>query len=450
MARKRRAARLAVERTGTEGLALRKFVAIFADKFIATRVNYSFMRSDFVFSNVDGLQRHSKVASFRLFTMLTRKSVSIITMQAARHNQHFKPLLELREHYQALCEEYLRQAGHFKEQLAHVNALLVEDTMLLLRQQNHQFVESLMALRSHYQALNEENERQIAHVREQLTHLNALLVDQLVPQPNQRPVSMQASTVDQNPNGSLREEQVHPQLPPLALTEAADMKSDESPKQLEELDETVEQDEPDESNKPSTPALATQVLQDLLAGGTSQQFEGRRELESGTSSPEPRSTSSSSTASPVQTEALPMQPTFPTPSQVTQQQPIVDTRTSKSNNNGFDNANKKQTVSSKRLLASNTRNTKLDVLPQYRGLPKEEAVMQLLQSNAGTILHIDYIVRSLYGELNKSAFKLAKDRVANTLYRGQQKKLWVKVPQQPGCFTLDLKLIDPALASARS
>jgi len=67
--------------------------------------------------------------------------------------------------------------------------------------------------------------------------------------------------------------------------------------------------------------------------------------------------------------------TFPTPSQVTQKQPIVDTLHSKSNNNGFDNANKKKLFPTTGF-GVNTRNTKLDV-PQCRGLPKEEAVMQL-------------------------------------------------------------------------
>jgi len=88
MARARRATRLMSRADGGRGLALRKFVTILQTN-LATRVNYSLIRSDFVFSNV--VFKGIKVASFRLFTMLTRKGVSVITMQATRHNQHFKP-----------------------------------------------------------------------------------------------------------------------------------------------------------------------------------------------------------------------------------------------------------------------------------------------------------------------------------------------------------------------
>ena len=119
----------------------------------------------------------------------------------------------------------------------------------------------------------------------------------------------------------------------------------------------------------------------------------------------------------------------------------VDVKSPSSGSSRF-NTNKKP-ASSKRRFAPKSRN-ELQVLPKYRGLSKFEAVMQLLQSNAGSILHVDYIVRTLYGELEPNAFKVAKDRVSNTLYTGhKQKNLWAKVPDQIGCYTLDLKLVDP-------
>ncbi len=51
-------------------------------------------------------------------------------------------------------------------------------------QTNQHFVENLIALRNQYQALLEEHERLSTNVREQLTHINALLVERLVHQPN--------------------------------------------------------------------------------------------------------------------------------------------------------------------------------------------------------------------------------------------------------------------------
>lgn len=41
--------------------------------------------------------------------------------------------------------------------------------------------------------------------------------------------------------------------------------------------------------------------------------------------------------------------------------------------------------------------------------------MQMLQLNGGSILYIDYIVHTLGGDLNKSSFKVGRERVANIL-----------------------------------
>lgn len=108
-------------------------------------------------------------------------------------NQHFvENLITLRNHYQALLEEYERSWVQVREQLTHLNALLVDQ---LVQNQQH-FVESLIGLRDQYQAQMEEYSRSSSHAREQLTHVNALLVDQLVLPDGQQPVSIQASTVE--------------------------------------------------------------------------------------------------------------------------------------------------------------------------------------------------------------------------------------------------------------
>ncbi|KJH69616.1 hypothetical protein [Aliterella atlantica] len=85
---------------------------------------------------------------------------------------------------------------------------------------------------------------------------------------------------------------------------------------------------------------------------------------------------------------------------------------------------------------------KTPLLPQYQHLTRSEAVEKLLQENIGTILHTDYIVRSLYGNLEPEAFKVEKQRLYETLGKGIAKGLWDKVPDQPGCYTVDIKLVD--------
>lgn len=87
----------------------------------------------------------------------------------------------------------------------------------------------------------------------------------------------------------------------------------------------------------------------------------------------------------------------------------------------------------------------VEMLPPYQGMNRVEALCVLFTEHSGTVLHLDFIVRSLYGELEPELFKLVKNRVASTLTQGLEPKLWAKVADEPGCYTLDLKLIEPAL-----
>jgi len=86
--------------------------------------------------------------------------------------------------------------------------------------------------------------------------------------------------------------------------------------------------------------------------------------------------------------------------------------------------------------------TNTPLLPQYEHLTKSEAVEKLLQENIGTILHVNYIVRALYGDLDTQALKVERQRLYETLSKGIARGLWDKIPDQPGCYTIDLKLVD--------
>jgi hypothetical protein len=267
-------------------------------------------------------------------------------------NQQFvDSLIVLRDHYQALNEEYEHQGANVKEQLTHINALVVADTQLLESQQHQEFIDSLMAIRDHYQALNDEYGRKAANARQQLIHVNALLVDQLVQQQNQQPVSMQASTENQK------------QTP--VLTGAADITGDKSSQEIGALPQPA-------SFEPArgTASNQTAIMQ----------------------------------SEPAQGNAKDVAPDSPS-----------------------------------RFLPA----TKTAMLPKYQHLTKLQAVESLLKENAGTILHIDYIIRTLYGELEPDALIAEKTRMHDTLKTGMQKGLWDRVPDQAGCYTIDLKLLEP-------
>ena len=83
-------------------------------------------------------------------------------------------------------------------------------------------------------------------------------------------------------------------------------------------------------------------------------------------------------------------------------------------------------------------------LPNYQGMNQIEALSLLLSEHSGTVLHLDFIVRSLYGELEPSLLKVIKNRVGSSLKQGVEQKLWAKVTDSPGCYTKDLSLVEPA------
>lgn len=81
------------------------------------------------------------------------------------------------------------------------------------------------------------------------------------------------------------------------------------------------------------------------------------------------------------------------------------------------------------------------MLPEYKSQSRMTAIKHLLQSHIGTVCHIDFIVRSLYGDLEPTIFKVVKARVQSSLTQGREKGAWWGIPDEPGCYTLDLSLV---------
>ncbi|MBU7585707.1 MAG: hypothetical protein KAF91_22955 [Nostoc sp. TH1S01] len=84
----------------------------------------------------------------------------------------------------------------------------------------------------------------------------------------------------------------------------------------------------------------------------------------------------------------------------------------------------------------------IPMLDEYRSLRRIEAIEQLLQQHKGSVCHIDFVVRSLYGELEPKAWKVVKGRVQSTLTQGRESRKWSLVPGKPGYYTIDLKQLN--------
>ncbi len=253
--------------------------------------------------------------------------------------QLIENLMALLDHYQAQLIEAEYKANLALEQLSHVNALLVDQVG------DQQFAQSLIDLRSHYQSLAAQHQQTATHAKAQLAHINALLADQLAWSLNPK----QQQQLEAIPAPNTVEPQTEPrQLPTPEPAPQADL-TEEAPLGTFEHPNTS----PVEASQPSQPP--------------------------------------------------------------------------------FQDSDDPTVVSS----------TKTRMLPQYQHLSKIQAVEKLLRENQGSILHVDYIIRALYGEMDAVAIKDEKPRMYDTLTQGTKKGLWVKVPDSPSCYTFDLKLVQP-------
>jgi hypothetical protein len=82
------------------------------------------------------------------------------------------------------------------------------------------------------------------------------------------------------------------------------------------------------------------------------------------------------------------------------------------------------------------------MLPEYEDLTRMEAIKKLLQEHVGTVCHIDFIVRSLYGELEPTVLRVVKGRVQSSLTQGRERNSWFAIPDEPGCYTLDMAALN--------
>jgi chemotaxis protein histidine kinase CheA len=271
-------------------------------------------------------------------------------MPLHRQLQHLiENLIALKDLYHTQLVESEKKVARFKEQLSHVNGLLVAQLV-----ENQQFVQSLVDMRSQCHAQLEANQRQAAHAREQLIHVNALLADQVVLPPAQHPFELHAAAIE------ARQQQALSGTEPEAEQFSLPLAVPQQQPQTEESTASLEVEQTSEESTSSTPKV------------------------------EQTSEETARSASAIKT---PMK-------------------------------------------------------SEYQNLTKIQAVEKLLQENQGKILTVEYIIWSLYDDMDTEAVKAEKPRIYDTLGQGMEKGLWEKVPDQPACYTYRLSLVEPAADSA--
>jgi hypothetical protein len=85
--------------------------------------------------------------------------------------------------------------------------------------------------------------------------------------------------------------------------------------------------------------------------------------------------------------------------------------------------------------ATKKRNS-LPLLPAFTGITKLEAIRTVLQSYGGQDLHHDTIIQSLYGDLSPADLKAERVRIKTALLTGVKNNLWGKSPK-PSTYRLE-------------
>ena len=81
----------------------------------------------------------------------------------------------------------------------------------------------------------------------------------------------------------------------------------------------------------------------------------------------------------------------------------------------------------------------LTMRPSYEGLTLTEAIQKILTEREGQAVNADDVVNILYGNLEESVFRVAKERVTKNLSKGKGENKWSRVPTQLGYYTISLE-----------
>ena len=81
----------------------------------------------------------------------------------------------------------------------------------------------------------------------------------------------------------------------------------------------------------------------------------------------------------------------------------------------------------------------LTMRSSYEGLTLTEAIEKILHERQGQAVNADDVVGILYGQLEETVFRVAKERVTKNLSKGKGENRWKRVPTQLGYYTLSLE-----------
>jgi hypothetical protein len=298
---------------------------------------------------------------------------------------------------------------------------------------DNNFTDYLVALKTHYeQALTEANTN-VSHLREQLSHVNALLLNQLVPTqaliksaepaPTLQvadaqverlalaPVTAEAPAIDTpEPKASSRKPKVAPEPTPVL--------GKRSPRPLLPAHEGLTRLEAIAQLLQATPGeevTAAQISEGLFGTLSAADHKAERkslntQLYKGQSLKLwQKGTAPGTFRVEAQTSSKSTQPTPKTPAT-------------------------KAKAPAKTPATTTAKRKSLTLLPAYAQLTKRDAITQVLTAASGEVLHQDTIIKTLYGVLSLEELKEERTRIKTALLTGVKDGKWQKAFEPSSYF----------------
>jgi hypothetical protein len=91
----------------------------------------------------------------------------------------------------------------------------------------------------------------------------------------------------------------------------------------------------------------------------------------------------------------------------------------------------------------------LSLPKKYAGLSKIDAVAKLLEENSGKMMHIEEIIKALYGKLARAEHQAERIRMKDVMTRGVRRNLWRKAQGAPSSIVINEVKSAPTPPSAK-
>lgn len=333
---------------------------------------------------------------------------------------------------------------------------------------NQSLVDNLVALKAQYENELTEAGSKATYYKDQLVHLNALLLDRLLPSQELRTVQPQiekpapalvATTPDESPND-------RPSLPPASKKTLSAAKTDsqapasrvslpflpkyQGKKKLEAIGEVMQSYVGEVLHQDtiiqllfgdlSPAALKTERLRmkTALLQGVKKGFWSKAPKPSSYILKGSKAKSDPTTASAAKPKAAPKAATAKrTTAPAKSASPVRQGKTPKT---ARPTAKAEKPVATKRAPARGRQAAKANQAPgqspriilpmhsDFTGLSKIEAVEKVMAEYPGKPVHIDTIIDRLFGTLSNAEAKAEKGRMKDVMNRGRDRKLWNKAP----------------------